>query len=977
MTRRLLLLLITLPLALMAAAQHVPIRVMSQVQVEGAEESRSLSFDSYGLMWIGTNQGVRAYDGNRFRTYRSDAYTIGTLPNNNVIAIAHDKHEGTWIGTRDGLVRFDRGRGRFKVYRLPGEQPHVVDALFTAADGTVWVGTNRGAARYDATTDSFRDIGVAVGARAFAEDKLGNIYIGTWGNGLLRLNKKSGRLVNYPKMNDRDIVSSLLIDSQGRLWIGTWEHGIVRLDHPENESAPGIHKVNDGRHDFRTFHRLGEDPVSHSVWGCCIEGLTRVSLDDPLEAENYPNPTFCYDIVTDGRGNLWVATRNDGIVHLTTVPSPFRFCHLDPTGQELPVNRIQSVFTTDGQHFWLGLQPYGLAWYDRGSGSVSYNTRIPGFSQMTGVGGIYAQSVNAFLDRGNGETWMACSGGIIVAKEGRQARMLEQNAVPFLRGGNVTALYRLHNGAVIIGQTGGVGVTSIAAFGLNDNNDKATVGLNGHTLTLKANGRDLSHCSVRSIIEDHKQQVWLSTEGDGIIRIAGNIGTSSRQPLSVKQYAPSLGNYPIDEAIACHEDAQHRLWAISASGGLFLYDARADRFDPVNHKLHVHAGALYSINSDRKGWLWLSTDKGLVRLKVDSAETKTAFYGVEDGLESIRFSPNGSFHDGTELFYGTTDGFFAFKPCQIKRWQQRVSASLIVSELIIDDQPYRWLDSVGKRKISAEPPFYTRKITIPASVDKFSVEFTLLTYLNQQQCRYAYKLQGYDRDWHYTTADDRRATYQNLPAGTYELQLRGIDSYGRVVDMPYTIEVKVLPPWYLSWWAWLAYIAALIAAVYVVKEWYRNRVNRRARLQQRVSELLHYRELMVMKQFEGANKALEVEAQQHSSPDEVFISKAIACVKQHLNDSDYDREQFARDMLVSSSTLYNKLRALTGQNVTAFINGIRLKEACQMVRRNPDISVNELSMAVGFNTPKYFAKCFKKEFGELPSEFIEKVKAGQ
>ena len=132
-----------------------------------------------------------------------------------------------------------------------------------------------------------------------------------------------------------------------------------------------------------------------------------------------------------------------------------------------------------------------------------------------------------------------------------------------------------------------------------------------------------------------------------------------------------------------------------------------------------------------------------------------------------------------------------------------------------------------------------------------------------------------------------------------------------------------------------------------------------------------------MKQFEGANKALEVEAQQHSSPDEVFISKAIACVKQHLNDSDYDREQFARDMLVSSSTLYNKLRALTGQNVTAFINGIRLKEACQMVRRNPDISVNELSMAVGFNTPKYFAKCFKKEFGELPSEFIEKVKAGQ
>lgn len=259
---------------------------------------------------------------------------------------------------------------------------------------------------------------------------------------------------------------------------------------------------------------------------------------------------------------------------------------------------------------------------------------------------------------------------------------------------------------------------------------------------------------------------------------------------------------------------------------------------------------------------------------------------------------------------------------------------------------------------------------------KFSVRFTLLAYQNPQQCRYFYRLDGYDGDWHYTDADDREATYQNLPPGKYRLALRAIDSYGHLVDMPYTIAVRVLPPWYRTWWACLVYLILLGAAVYGIMQWYKARVNRRARLRQRVNELLHYRELMLMQQFND-QKAIEAEKQQHNSPDEQFIQRTIDCVKEHLMDSDYDREQFARDMLVSSSTLYNKLRALTGQTVTGFVCSIRLKEACRIVRQQPSINVNELSMAVGFNTPKYFTRCFKKEFGELPSEYIDRIRNGQ
>lgn len=951
---------------LSAAPQHVALRIMSRTPVTGTEEARSLMFDRYGLLWVGTDQGVSAYDGYRFRTYRSGAYSPGILPNNHVHAMTEDRDgDGLWIGTHDGLAHYDRRRGRFKTYRLRSEQARTVNALFTAGDGTVWAATDAGVARYDDQRDEFVEINMAAGARAFAEDRRGNLYIGTWEGGLVRLDRQSGRMVTYRRMNVRNTVASMLVDSSDRLWIGTWEHGIIRLDNPQNENDPGMHRVNDGRKDFRTFHRLVEDEASHSVWGCCIEGLTRVDRDDLAQVENYPIVSFCYDMQTDGRGSLWVITRNDGIVRLSTLPATFRFYDLDPKGLVLPVNRIQTVFSTDGRHFWLGLQPYGLARYDRMTNRVDYNNHINGFGRMTGTGGIAFQTVAAMTQTDDGETWMGGSHGIVGWREGEEARLMPHYGAPFLGTGGVKAFLRLHDGALLVGQGDGVGLC------LPDRK--------GRMLTMGEQGRDFSSCDVNAMMEDRGHRVWIATENAGIIRISGDVGLAPTA-IACHQYAAAHGNYPLDEATACYESGDGRLWAISGSGGLFLYNAGEDRFEPMNHRFHLGVGSIFAIQGDAEGRLWLSTDKGLVRLKIDHDKYVCTYLGEEEGLEAVHFATNGSFRWENELFFGCSKGFFAFEPCRIDRWQRQPAAALVVSGLRVDDRPYEWLDSAKRRALTDTYPFFTRRIAIPAGVEKFSVEFALLTYLNQQQCKYAYRLEGYDRDWHHTDAAERQATYQNLPVGTYQLRLRGTDSYGRQTEMPYAIEIIVMPPWYQTWWARLIYFCLAVAAVTALLGWYKARLQRRARLQQRVSELLHYREMMVMKQFfdkqtgeaerEDARKVFEAEEQQHSSPDELFIQKAIDCVKQHLDDADYDREQFALDMCVSASTLYNKLRALTGQTVTGFVNAIRLKEACRILRERPDIKMTELSMKVGFNTPKYFTKLFKKEFGMLPSDYV-------
>ena len=142
----------------------------------------------------------------------------------------------------------------------------------------------------------------------------------------------------------------------------------------------------------------------------------------------------------------------------------------------------------------------------------------------------------------------------------------------------------------------------------------------------------------------------------------------------------------------------------------------------------------------------------------------------------------------------------------------------------------------------------------------------------------------------------------------------------------------------------------------------------------RIDNIIANRERVKQRFSQATVSSIVSQLDEHiSSPDEVFLQKAIACVERNISNSDYDRETFASDMCVSSSTLYNKLRALTGNSITGFITSVRLKNACIIARQNPHMGIAELSEKVGFSTPKYFSKCFKKEYGMLLREYLVKT----
>ena len=215
---------------------------------------------------------------------------------------------------------------------------------------------------------------------------------------------------------------------------------------------------------------------------------------------------------------------------------------------------------------------------------------------------------------------MASTVGIIIWKEGQQAVILPRNNTPFIGHNDVNTFLCRQDGIVWVGTSGGVGL--------------AFTDRQGRMLKMEEDGHDLSNCYVRAFSEDHLHRVWIATDNAGIIRVSGDI----RKPQSVRcrQYAPVNGNYPIDDATAVYEDKDHRIWAISGSGGLFLYNPDEDHFEAVNLRFHIGISSVYAIKGDENGRLWLLTDKGLVCLKVNTeGEAIPTYYSMEDGINTV------------------------------------------------------------------------------------------------------------------------------------------------------------------------------------------------------------------------------------------------------------------------------------------------------------------------------------------------------
>lgn len=1339
MTKKLTIIVYTLFIYIISAtAAMSQFRMLSTVPATHAEAYRCIFFDSQGLLWIGTDGGLKRYDGYEMKTYRSNAYSPKLLPNNTVLCITEDKKGRLWLGTRNGLVCFDKRWNTFKTYNLPKDNQRIIYTLFTDREGRVWIGTDGGLSLYDEKNDSiinyFHDEitflnpegkitdRTPYSVKAIAEDSQGNIYIGTWTSGLMKLQPGTRSFIRYPKQNHLNSAYSLTFDSKGRLWIGTWGHGIERLDEPHNPRSQKVSRWSvPGLTNY--YYRLQENPLDNTMMAVCREGVYSIDNNDlghfyKLQDIAGNNTNLSNDMIVGKNGDIWISTVSDGILHLTTKPSPFKE-YLLPT----PEQSVQSIFTADGKTIWLGLTPTGVMKYDTEKGTVVNDSQIQGI-QSTDKN-FQKSTIYSITDDKQGNILMANGGhGVMQLNKNGSYNSYYAFHYDFISDNFVNTLFTSSDGTIWIGQRNYLSIRMP--------NGK------GRKLEMKEGNDNFTTCDVRGIIEDRQHNIWVATDNEGIIKIKPG------KQFTFHHYSLNNGRLPVEDVTICHEDTYGNIWAITNSGGLLKLEKKDDRFVPVNRKYGIDGEKVFSINNDNHGHIWITTERALVRLMFTDANANpivTTF--AKDGDENgYAFCTNSTFKYKNTLYFGGRSGFVAFDTNKVTEESKNNIANIVVTEIFVAGKKYDETDSVKRIRISEEAPLFTKKITIPANVERFALVFSLLTYNNVQQNKYAYKLDS-ENHWHYADVSQRRANFEGLAPGKYKLYVKAADSYGKWTELPYPIEIIILPPWYLSWWAILIYILFGLVCIRLLVLWYKEHLKTRNRLQMAViltnithelltpltiisssidemkeeapqfdnkyrvmknninrltrllrqmlevrkqqagqlklkvaednlsefvkmecenimpmttpkkvvlttnidptlnkvyfdrdkldkilynllsnavkynkeggrvmvaveragenmrltvedegigiskanlkrlytrfldgdyrkinatgtgigvsltrdlvvlhhgtidcqsrvgegtrftielpinkeaynenelvektidemaveniqmttqlpvakdeepqdngsdkdytilvvednEELLDLMSRLLRKKYNvltanngkqawniiqkqeldivitdvmmpvmdgieltqtikqstdygqlpvvmltaktsdedrnaafgiGADEYIikpfniedlkvridniianrqrirerfssqtdfEVDEQHYSNPDEVFLKRAIECVKANIGE--YDRESFAQDMCLSSSSLYNKLRAITGQNITSFISSVRLKEACRIAKREPDIKVAELGMRVGFSTPKYFTKVFKDEFGFSPSEYLEKIR---
>ena len=299
----------------------------------------------------------------------------------------------------------------------------------------------------------------------------------------------------------------------------------------------------------------------------------------------------------------------------------------------------------------------------------------------------------------------------------------------------------------------------------------------GVALDVKTDSVDLTgYVMVNHIAGDRAGRIWVSPANRGIIRIEGDPAFPQR--LRLRRYGPSSA-----AVTACYEDSRRCLWALSSSG-LLRYDAGADCFRPAGRPGLLVGRKVQALGEDRRGALWLATDRALLRLGADSSLVS---FTAQDGLASASFVPNAAFRLGDSLYFGTAEGFVAFEPEGSYGGLRPFVPNLVVTDFLLDGTSYFALDSSARSALAAEWPMLARQITVPASARSFGVEFSLLAYADLAETRYACLLEGYDEEWRAVDGAVRRAVYERVPPGDYRFRLRAVDSRGQWHGLPYAI----------------------------------------------------------------------------------------------------------------------------------------------------------------------------------------------
>ena len=844
-----------------AAAADAPSLVLEHLTIEdGLPQATVMTTlqDSQGFVWLGTEDGLVRFDGHELYRYARSRTEPGSLPGNYVWQIAEDAETNLWIALNDsGVARWDRRTDRFTSYRHDPSNPRSL------------------------ASDRVRTVLV---------DGRGSIWIGTFDAGVDVLDPATGTIAHW-RHDPRDAsslasdrVNSLTLDRAGDVWIGT-DGGLNRWD----SATRTLRRIGPASGEADSLHgkwisRVIEDS-SGALWiGTLDRGLVRMSRDgraletfrhDPRDAGSLPSDDV-RALLEDAAGRLWVGTA-DGLALLDRFTGTFsRFRHDANDSASLRDSFVMSLYQDPAGLLWIGTRTGGVSRFNPRSWELG--GQRPAWLEN--------QPITAFADAPDNQLWIASLAGLVRfdpetgAATAVDAIVGRQNV---LGDRPVTSLRLDRRGALWIGTMGGglkvltpAGQLESIPVGAGDPRSLATDGifavlesrsgalwigtygagvnvLDPATRTVRqlpygaGTPGAVSAPIVTAVAEDARGNLWLGTEGGGL-----NLARADGTVLHVFRNDPAdPSTLPSNTVYGIAVDHDGGIWVATDGGGLArvvdpLAAPEAIEFKVLTRADGLSSDTLYGIVPDARGRLWLSGNAGLMRLDPATGAIKT--YHREHGLQGEEFSFGAYFRlrDGRVAF-GGNGGFNVFDPAELSENGEPPRIALTGVSVL------------GVRDRGATPFWLRDRVSLDYRGTIVSLDFGVLDFTSPEHNRLAYRMAGLSDEW-IDMGPQRRVTLMNLAPGDHVLEVRAANSDSVWSDVPLELTIHRDPAPWASPAAYALYALMLLA--FVARRWQLHRRKLREMIEAR--ERLEAEVQLRTRELTESNRQLEEAARAKS-----------------------------------------------------------------------------------------------------------------
>jgi PAS domain S-box-containing protein len=806
---------------------------------DGLSQNAGLALlqDSQGYLWIGTQDGLNRYDGYTITQFKHDADNPNSLSHNSIIALYEDRDGYLWIGTwGGGLNRYDPATQQFTRYTPDPANPNslthpIVTDIIQDEQGVYWVATLGGLERFDPATETFTHFHHdPADPNSLSSDILsvilpaddGKLWVGTGafstpGSGLNLFDPVSGEAQRLKKSGDclasANIADLLPAPDDGALWIAYGGYGVAGggLDRYNPQTGDCLHfdnaqtfgdQITDDNFTDLAFDQDGALWItswSGGLWRMALDGQFIGIHHNPSDPDSLSSDNT-FTVLPDRSGVIWVGTLSAGVNKLNLDTLMFRTYRHDASNpKSLPNNHVSSFTETGDGIIWIGTSGDGLVRFDPSNGEFTHYRSDP--ANPASISGDMVLTLFADSDD---TLWVGTFGSGLNhfdPRTGLFTRYQNDPAVPnSLLENQVTNIIRDSAGRLWVSSFAGLSRLDPGAVGFVNYPMPAppvSFGLVGNEL-------------------------WVGTWGGGLYRLdlsdPASLDPAKAAFTTLKNDPANSNSLSSNDIWTILQTPDDLVW-LGTIAGLNRYDPQTGQFKIYTEKNGLPNASIMGILRDQHGFLWLTTNHGMVRF--DTQTETFQVYEKSDGLQGNEFNSNAYFKASNGDFYvGGVSGFSIFDPLNLR--QNELPPPVVITDFSVFNTPQ---------------PFNPAE-TIRLNYDQnfISFEFAALDYHDPRSNQYAYKLEGFDKDW--VQAGSRNyASYTNLPGGEYTFHVRAANSDGVWNETGAALHLIVTPPIWQTWPFWWGLFLGGVSLVVAGFQWRVRAVRQQnIQLQQMVDE---------------------------------------------------------------------------------------------------------------------------------------------